>query len=217
MNEKARNQKSKVKKSSGASGVDMARAVGSEVLENLMLPPRVIRQIAEEVGKVLSKSITHRKGKRPKSNKKIDNTVFLDTSAIIDMRVFDLAKIGALYGNFIGLESVLSELKNIADSKDSIKKERGRRAMDALEKFKKTRGIKLIIMQYPTLDIDELKRMFKGDEGIIFVSNEENFKEALKSSPYEEYFVDRERGSFGHATKKGNQLIAENVAQVIKN
>ena len=142
---KTTKQNSKAKKSAGVSGVDMATAWGSEVLENLMLPPRVIRQIAEEVGKVVVRTIPHRR-KRTKKNKKIDNAVFLDTSAIIDMRVFDLAKIGALYGNFIVLESVLSELKNISDSKDSIKKERGRRAMDALEKFKKTRGIKVKIL-----------------------------------------------------------------------
>ena len=80
------------------------------------------------------------------------------------------------------------------------------------------RGIKLIVMQYPTLDVDELKKMFKGDEEIIFVSNEENFKKVLVSSPYEEYFIDRvlqESKTFGHATKKGNQLIADNLAQVI--
>src|SRR3990167_5866786 len=144
MRRKVKSQKSKVK--NGASGVDMARAVGSEGLENLMLPPPVIRQIAEEVGKIVARSIPHRRAKKTRKNKKVDNAVFLDTSAIIDMRVFDLSKIGAIYGNFIVLESVLTELKNIADSKDNIKKERGRRAMDALEKFKKSRGIKVKIL-----------------------------------------------------------------------
>ena len=134
----------------------MARHVGSEVLENLMLPPRVIRQIAEEVGKVVVRTIPRRRTKKKKLNKKIDNAVFLDTSAIIDMRIFDLAKIGAVYGNFIVLESVLTELKNISDSKDGIKKERGRRAMDALEKVKRTRGIKLkIIADEFTKPVDE--------------------------------------------------------------
>lgn len=136
----------KIKKSAGASRVDMARAVGSEVLQNIMLPQRVIRQIADEVGKVVTKSIALRRGKNKKTNTKIDHPIFLDTSAIIDIRVFDLAKIGAMYGTFIVLESVLLELKNIADSKDPLKRERGRRAMDALEKFKKTRGIKVKIM-----------------------------------------------------------------------
>ena len=153
MKKEAKSEKPKAK---SQRGVDMARAVGSEVLENLMLPPRVIRQIAEEVGKVVARTIPHRRRKLVKKNKKIENAVFLDTSAIIDMRVFDLAKIGAFYGNFVVLESVLSELKNISDSKDSIKKDRGRRAMDALEKFKKTRGTKLkIISDEVTKPVDE--------------------------------------------------------------
>ena len=153
---KTTTQNPKSKKSAGTSRVDMARHVGSEVLENLMLPPRVIRQIAEEVGKVVVRTIPRRRTKKKKLNKKIDNAVFLDTSAIIDMRIFDLAKIGAVYGNFIVLESVLTELKNISDSKDGIKKERGRRAMDALEKFKRTRGIKLkIIADEFTKPVDE--------------------------------------------------------------
>ncbi|HVZ11841.1 MAG TPA: hypothetical protein VG965_02320 [Patescibacteria group bacterium] len=159
-----RNQKSKIKnqknlsaKKSVAKPVarvekaatkrgDAARSLSSEVLQNIMLPPRVIRQIADEVGKAVSKRVNVRRRKSTKSNKKIDNCVFLDTSAIIDMRVFDLAKIGALYGNFIVLDSVLTELKNIADSKDLVKKARGRRAMDALDDFKKSRGIKVKIL-----------------------------------------------------------------------
>ena len=135
---------SKLKKSK-RSGMDVV-AIGSGVLQNIMLPPRVIRQIAEEVAKTVTKKISLRRKKTRKANIKIDNPVFLDTSAIIDMRVFELAKIGALYGTFIVLESVLSELKNIADSRDSLKKERGRNALDVLDKFKKTRGIKVKIL-----------------------------------------------------------------------
>lgn len=114
-------------------------------LQNIMLPRKMVTQIAEEVAKVVSSRMALRKRKSTKTSTKIDNSVFLDTSAIIDMRIFELAKIGAVYGNFVVLESVLLELKNIADSKDNIKKERGRRAMDALDKFRKVRGIKVLI------------------------------------------------------------------------
>jgi len=80
-------------------------------------------------------------------------------------------------------------------------------------------GIKYIAMQYPTLDVAELKDMFKGDEDIIFVSNENNFKEALKNGTYSDYFIDHihenREASWGHATPLGNRLIAENVATVI--
>ena len=77
------------------------------------------------------------------------------------------------------------------------------------------RGIKYIAMQYPTLNINELRDMFEGNEDIIFVSNEENFKKALENGKYEDYFIDHIRDTFGHATPKGNRLIAENVANVI--
>jgi uncharacterized protein YacL len=120
----------KTKDTNKASRVDAARTLSSEVLGNLMLPRKVVMQIADEVGKVVSQKITIRRRKSKKSSTKIDNPILLDTSAIIDMRVFDLAKIGALYGTFIVLESVLSELKNIADSNEAIidhaKKYKGR-------------------------------------------------------------------------------------------
>lgn len=159
---KIKNKKTKIKKTAKkeashkkSRGVEAAEML----LQNIMLPPRAIRQIADEVGKVVSQSIATRRKKTNKSNNKIDNPVFLDTSAIIDMRVFDLAKIGAFYGTFIVLESVLSELKNIADSKDPLKKERGRRAMDGLDKFKRVRGIKVKILS------DDVEKYV--DEGII--------------------------------------------------
>lgn len=149
----------KNKKTKRTSGVDVARALSSGVLQNIMLPRRVIMQIADEVGKVVTRRISRGKRKTKKSNTKIENPVFLDTSAIIDMRVFDLAKIGALYGTFVLLESVLAELKGIADSKDSIKKERGRKALSALEAFKKIKGVKVKILQ------DEVEKLV--DESII--------------------------------------------------
>lgn len=151
MNKVHSSKKNSNKKSRGAEAAEA-------ILHNIMLPQKVILQIADEVGKVVAKSISRAK-KSKKKLKKIENPVFLDTSAIIDMRVFDLAKIGAFYGTFILLESVLSELKNIADSKDGIKKDRGRKALDALESFKKARGIKVKIMA------DDVAKPV--DEGII--------------------------------------------------
>jgi len=77
------------------------------------------------------------------------------------------------------------------------------------------RDIQLIAMQYPLRKIDRLEEMFDGDEDILFVSNEDNFQEALNIGGYEDYFTDRCYGRFGHTTEKGNRLIAENVAKVI--
>ncbi|MBC7540627.1 MAG: hypothetical protein H7281_17535 [Bacteriovorax sp.] len=66
-------------------------------------------------------------------------------------------------------------------------------------------------MQYPTLPVEELKSIFDSYKDITFVSNQENFVEALKKYRYEEVFEDRFRGSWGHTTAKGDQLIANSA------
>ena len=80
------------------------------------------------------------------------------------------------------------------------------------------RGIKLVCVQYPMCSIEPLKQIFAGESGIIFVDNEHSFKEAVKKSRINMYFKDMFAGNFGHCTRLGNRLLAENVASaVIKN
>ena len=55
----------------------------------------------------------------------------MDTSAIIDGRIFDVINLGLFRGNIVILESILLELKHIADSKDLVKRERGRKGLGA--------------------------------------------------------------------------------------
>jgi Tfp pilus assembly protein PilF len=77
------------------------------------------------------------------------------------------------------------------------------------------RNIPLIAVQYPLLDINALKKNFDGDEnGIIFVDNQEVFREAIRYEGYASVFLDCAAG-FGHATKRGNQLLAENIANIL--
>jgi tetratricopeptide (TPR) repeat protein len=77
------------------------------------------------------------------------------------------------------------------------------------------KGIKLVCMQYPLRNMDSLKRIFGKDKSIIFVDNEQVFKEAVKRSSFQEYFKDMFGGDFGHCTQKGNELLAQNIADVI--
>ncbi|MCX5657094.1 MAG: hypothetical protein NTZ48_02540 [Candidatus Omnitrophica bacterium] len=77
------------------------------------------------------------------------------------------------------------------------------------------RGIAYVCMQYPMRSIESLKKIFGGKKGIIFVDNEKIFKDALRNASYKEYFRDIFGGDFGHCTKKGNRLLAENIANTI--
>ncbi|MGE4385250.1 MAG: hypothetical protein AB7E39_05240 [Endomicrobiaceae bacterium] len=75
-----------------------------------------------------------------------------------------------------------------------------------------------VCMGYPTISIDTFRKFFKGTkikDKIIFVSNEDNFKEQLEKMPYYDLFVDNFGGTFGHCTALGNRLIAETVGKKI--
>jgi tetratricopeptide (TPR) repeat protein len=84
-----------------------------------------------------------------------------------------------------------------------------------LKKILYEKGIKFICVQYPVRSIEPLKKMFAGQQDIVFVDNEKVFKEKLKKGTYKDYFIDFFGGDFGHCTRKGNRLLAENIANVI--
>lgn len=107
--------------------------------------PRIIGAIADEVAKRLPSVLTRKKTRRQKT-KKIDNAFFLDTSAIIDGRIFEVISLGLISGIIVVTESVLLELKHIADSQDAVKRERGRNGLGFLEKLKKTKGVKVLVL-----------------------------------------------------------------------
>ncbi len=69
----------------------------------------------------------------------------LDTSVIIDGRISDICKTGFLEGPIIIPEFVLQELRHIADSSDSLKRNRGRRGLDILNLLQKEDSIEVII------------------------------------------------------------------------
>ena len=77
------------------------------------------------------------------------------------------------------------------------------------------RGIRLVCVQYPMRSGVPLKRIFEDEQGVLFVDNEQVFKKAITQGSYRDYFLDMFGGDFGHCTKKGNMLFAENIAKVI--
>ncbi|MDD5246228.1 MAG: PIN domain nuclease [Candidatus Omnitrophica bacterium] len=70
----------------------------------------------------------------------IEEMVLLDTSVIIDGRIFDIIKTRFLEGKIIIPKFVLKELQQIADSTDPIKRQRGRRGLEILHAIQKELG-----------------------------------------------------------------------------
>ena len=134
-------------------------------------PPRLVGLLADEVAKTVVRTLPSFKrsngGKRKKEKANLENSIFLDTSAIIDGRVFDVISLGLIRGNIVVLESILQELKHIADSKDLVKRERGRKGLALLEKTKKIKGIKLIVLSQDKEKYMGLEKVKEVDEKLI--------------------------------------------------
>ncbi|HEV2339991.1 MAG TPA: hypothetical protein VGT05_04525 [Patescibacteria group bacterium] len=137
---------------------------------------RLIGVLADEIAKTLVQRlpgmIPHPRKTAKKKEQKIDNGYFLDTSAIIDGRIFDVIELGVLWGSLVIPESILSELKHIADSQDMVKRERGQRGLASLEKVKKVKYIKFLFLSKTVMNhtkdmlvddqLIQLAKKFKG-------------------------------------------------------
>lgn len=101
----------------------------------------------------------------------------LDTSVIIDGRILDIVKTGFIEGDLIVAQFVLAELRHIADSGDSLRRARGRRGLDVLNKLQQELKNPIIVDETDYPDIDEvdvkLLRLCRDRDGTI-VTNDYN-------------------------------------------
>lgn len=80
----------------------------------------------------------------------------LDTSVIIDGRILDILKTGFIEGKIIIPQFVLDELRHIADSSDTLKRNRGRRGLDILNEIQKQLQVVVEITDKDYVDILEV-------------------------------------------------------------
>jgi uncharacterized protein YacL len=93
----------------------------------------------------------------------------LDTSVIIDGRIADICETGFMDGTLVIPQFVLKELQLVADSADSMKRNRGRRGLDILQKVQKMANVDVMIsdVDFPEvrevdLKLIELARSLQG-------------------------------------------------------
>src|SRR3954464_279432 len=80
----------------------------------------------------------------------------LDTSVIIDGRIADICETGFMDGTLVVPQFVLKELQLVADSADSMKRNRGRRGLDILQKIQKMSGVEVSISDLDFPDVREV-------------------------------------------------------------
>jgi uncharacterized protein YacL len=134
--------------------------------------PRFVGLLADEVARTVARRMqTFRKpAKKKKPNGHLLNAIFLDTSAIIDGRIFDVINLGLLRGEIVILESILLELKHIADSKDLVKRERGRKGLVLLNNVKKVKNVKFEVISSEKEQLMGLDKLKEVDEKLIFAT-----------------------------------------------
>lgn len=100
--------------------------------------------------------------------------LILDTSAIIDGRILDIARTGFIFGLILVPKFVLTELQQVADSSDDLKRQRGRRGFDTIEELKKIKSLRVEVWdkdQSGKLVDEKLMNLAHGVSGKILTTD----------------------------------------------
>lgn len=118
-----------------------------------------------------------------KQDKNYHHYKILDTNILIDGRIYDIVKTGFIEGTLLVPNFVLYELQYIADSSDSIKRVRGRRGLDILNKLQSEKIVPIEMYEGDFDDIPEvdskLIRLAKEVDGVI-VTNDYNLNKVIQ-------------------------------------
>ena len=165
----------------GAIGLGAAKTIGAALYwANLGDEPRRVPAQRHPAGAAVSGSGPRRPQRRVARARRTSSSLFraagprkrykvLDTSVIIDGRIADICETGFMDGTLVIPQFVLKELQLVADSSDSMKRNRGRRGLDILQKIQKMAGVDVTIsdMDFPDvrevdLKLIELARTLQG-------------------------------------------------------
>ncbi|RLC82584.1 MAG: PIN domain nuclease [Chloroflexi bacterium] len=97
-----------------------------------------------------------------------EDYILLDTSVIIDGRVADISRTGFLRGTLLIPRFVLNELQHIADSPDILRRNRGRRGLDMLDKLRRE---SVVPIQITDMDVEEATEV---DDKLVMLAKKLN-------------------------------------------
>ncbi len=93
-------------------------------------------------------------------------TILLDTSVIIDGRIADIARTGFVPGALLIPHFVLAELQYIADSSDSLRRQRGRRGMEVLSQLQKDTNV---VVRISDIDVEGTREV---DDKLVILARQ---------------------------------------------
>jgi uncharacterized protein YacL len=137
--------------------------IGAVVLSYLGVTIFVMRQ--NDIFNVLSSRLPLKAGETDDGAQDV-RTILLDTSVIIDGRIADIARTGFIYGTMMVPSFVLNELQHIADSADGLRRQRGRRGLDILNRLQKDPNITFRITD---LDVEGVRAV---DDKLVILARQ---------------------------------------------
>ncbi|MCR4443095.1 MAG: PIN/TRAM domain-containing protein [Peptococcaceae bacterium] len=151
----------------------LGMSIGLKKKEELLSVFLIFPKIAKDKDKTTNKTET-----KPPCYYKI-----LDTSVIIDGRIADICKSGFIDGILVIPSFVLEELRHIADSSDVLKRNRGRRGLDILNKIRKELDVMVQIDErdFPeVIEVDsKLVRLAQVINGVV-ITNDYNLNKVAE-------------------------------------
>ncbi len=119
-----------------------------------------------DVGNILGTISSRREDGSTSHWSQQSRTILLDTSVIIDGRVADIAKTGFLPGTLLIPRFVLNELQYIADSSDSLRRQRGRRGMEVLAELQKAPSV---MVRISDIDVEGVREV---DDKLVILARQ---------------------------------------------
>lgn len=113
----------------------------------------------------------------------VENIKLLDTSVIIDGRIADICETDFIEGIFVVPQFILMELQHIADSPDSLKRARGRRGLDILQRIQKIPNITVRIVEddFPKIkEVDSKLVALAKNMGAKVITNDFNLNKVAE-------------------------------------
>ena len=117
------------------------------------------------------------------SNERDVRDKLIDSSAIIDGRIYDITAIGFIEGKIVLPQFVIDELAALADSEDDAKRAKGRRGLDLLSDMQKEFGDRVVVESYDVANnkgIDDILIDVALQENLGIITNDFNLNKVAK-------------------------------------